>query len=88
MTIISIWEGPVSINPNDVVLSELDVLGTICYTPEDFADTIGMIQDGAIVTDGMITERIALDDVVAGGFDELVAHKDRHVKILVHSGQG
>ena len=68
-TIISIWEGPVSINPNDIVLAELNVLGTICYTPEDFADTIGMIRDGSIVTDGMITERIALDDVVGGGFD-------------------
>ena len=33
VTIISIWEGPVSINPNDIVLSELNVLGTICYTP-------------------------------------------------------
>ena len=85
VTIISIWEGPVSINPNDIVLSELNVLGTICYTPGDFADTIGMIQDGSIVTDGMITERIALDDVVRGGFDELVSHKDRHVKIMVRS---
>ena len=46
-----------------------------------------MIRDGSIVTDGMITERIALDDVVGGGFDELVSHKDRHVKILVRSGQ-
>ena len=79
-------EGPISINPNDIVLSELNVLGTICYTPGDFADTIGMIRDGSIVTDGMITERIALEDVVGGGFDELVSHKDRHVKILVRSG--
>lgn len=31
---------------------------------------------------------IRLDDVVAGGFDELVAHKDRHVKILVRSPEG
>ena len=41
VTIISIWEGPVSINPNDIVLSSSTSLGTICYTPEDFADTIG-----------------------------------------------
>ena len=65
VTIISIWEGPVQINPNDIVVSELNVLGTICYTPEDFADTIAMIQDGRIKTEGMVTERIALTDVVA-----------------------
>ena len=34
LTIISIWVRPVQINPNDIVLSELNVLGTICYTPQ------------------------------------------------------
>ena len=87
VTIISIWEGPVEIHPNDIVLSELNVVGTICYTPADFADTISMLQAGTISTEGIITERIALSDVVAGGFDELVDHKDRHVKILVHSSE-
>jgi (R,R)-butanediol dehydrogenase/meso-butanediol dehydrogenase/diacetyl reductase len=85
LTIISIWEGPVELNPNDIVLSELNVRGTICYTPEDFADTISMIQDGSIETAGIITERIELADVVDAGFDELVNHKDRHVKILVRA---
>jgi len=87
VTIISIWEGPVQINPNDIVLSELNVIGTICYTPEDFSDTISMLKDGSIKTEGIITERIPLSDVVKGGFDELVDHKDRHVKILVRSSE-
>ena len=87
VTIISIWEGPVQVNPNDIVLAELQVLGTICYTPEDFADTIAMLKDGSISTEGIITERIALSDVVDGGFNELVDHKDRHVKILVESSR-
>ena len=85
VTIISIWEGDISFNPNSIVLAELNVAGTICYTPKDFADTISMLQDGSISTEGIITERIPLTDVVKGGFDELVAHKDRHVKILVDS---
>ncbi len=87
VTIISIWEGPVQINPNDIVMSELHVVGTIAYTPEDFADTISMIRDGSIRTEGIITERIGLSDIVDGGFRELVAHKDRHVKILVRSAE-
>jgi (R,R)-butanediol dehydrogenase/meso-butanediol dehydrogenase/diacetyl reductase len=87
VTIISIWEGPVQINPNDIVLSELNVLGTICYTPQDFADTIAMLQDGTIDTEGIITQRIPLTDVVDAGFNELVAHKDRHVKILIRSSE-
>jgi (R,R)-butanediol dehydrogenase/meso-butanediol dehydrogenase/diacetyl reductase len=87
VTIISIWEGPVQINPNDIVLSELNVAGTICYTPEDFSDTISMLKDGSIETEGIITERIPLSDVIEGGFKELVDHKDRHVKILVRSSE-
>jgi (R,R)-butanediol dehydrogenase/meso-butanediol dehydrogenase/diacetyl reductase len=85
VTIISIWEGPVQINPNDIVLSELDVRGTICYSPQDFADTIAMIEDGTIETEGIVTERIGHTDVVDAGFNELIDHKDRHVKILVRS---
>ncbi len=34
-------------------------------------------------TEGIIAERILLSDVVGGGFDELVAQENRHVKILV-----
>ena len=87
VTIVSIWEGPVQINPNDIVLSELNVVGSIAYKPEDFADTIAMLEDGRIDTEGIVTERIGLSDVVEGGFDELVDHKDRHVKILVNSAE-
>jgi (R,R)-butanediol dehydrogenase / meso-butanediol dehydrogenase / diacetyl reductase len=87
VTIISIWEGPVELDPNDIVMSELNVGGTICYTPEDFADTISMLKDGSIRTEGIVTERIPLSDAVEGGFEELVNHKDQHVKILVRSSE-
>ena len=84
---IAIWEGDIRIHPNVMVLGELNIHGTIAYTPQDFADTIAMIRDGKIQTEGIITERIPLSDVVRGGFEELVAHKDRHVKILVRSSE-
>ena len=31
----------------------------------------------------MVSARIALEDVKEAGFDELVNHKDKHIKILV-----
>lgn len=43
--------------------------------------------DGSIETEGIITERIALSDVVQGSFEELVDHKDRYVRILVDSAE-
>ena len=75
------------IDPNQIVLNELHVVGTIAYTPQDFADTITMLRDGSIATDGIITERIGLSDIVKGDFEELIEHKDRHVKILVRSSE-
>lgn len=83
VTIISIWEEPIQLHPNDIVLNELNVVGILAYTPEDFDDTIQMIKDGSIKTEGLVTSRIPISEVIDGGFKELVAHKDRHVKILV-----
>jgi hypothetical protein len=31
----------------------------------------------------MVTSRVYIDDIVAKGFQELVTHKDNHIKILV-----
>jgi hypothetical protein len=42
-----------------------------------------MLKDDSIKTEGIITELVPLSDVVKGGFEELVDHNDRHVKILV-----
>jgi (R,R)-butanediol dehydrogenase/meso-butanediol dehydrogenase/diacetyl reductase len=84
---IAIWEGPIEIHPNDIVLKELNVAGIIAYSSEDFSDTISMLKEGRIDTEGLITGRIALSDVVEKGFGELVDHKDRHVKILVRSSE-
>jgi threonine dehydrogenase-like Zn-dependent dehydrogenase len=69
--------GTVMLVPDDTVLSE--------HSPQDFADTIAMLQDGSMATEGIIAERIELDDVVRGAFDELVDDQDRHVKILVRT---
>ena len=84
---IAIWECGIQIHPNDTVMGELNIAGTIAYTPQDFTDTISMVRDGSIRTEGLITERILLSEVVQGGFEELVDHKDRHVKILVSSNE-
>jgi (R,R)-butanediol dehydrogenase / meso-butanediol dehydrogenase / diacetyl reductase len=46
---------------------------------------ISMLKDSSLRTEGIITERVPLSDVVKGGFEELVAHSDRQIKILADS---
>lgn len=80
---IAIWGQPVELNLNDLVLAEVDLVGTIGYN-RDHPATITLMQDGRIDARGLITKRIGLEEIVEGGFNELIEHKDRHAKILVH----
>lgn len=44
---------------------------------------MALMADGRISTTGWITGKTNLNNVVNDGFEELLKHKDRHVKILV-----
>jgi (R,R)-butanediol dehydrogenase/meso-butanediol dehydrogenase/diacetyl reductase len=67
---------------NDLVLSEVDVIGSLAYCG-DHPDTIKLLQDGKVAADQFITGRIGLDDIVEGGFRQLIDNKEENVKILV-----
>ncbi|MFT8888838.1 2,3-butanediol dehydrogenase [Ethanoligenens sp.] len=83
MVVTSIWEGAIQYNPNSVVLTEKNIVGSICYC-NDFPATIAMMADGRIKADGFITKRIALDDIVTEGFETLTGpEKKAQVKIIV-----
>jgi (R,R)-butanediol dehydrogenase/meso-butanediol dehydrogenase/diacetyl reductase len=73
---------PNALHPNDLVFTEREVLGSLAYTGE-FKTAIALLADGRIQAEPLITGRIKLDDIVEKGFEELVAHKDRNIKIIV-----
>ncbi len=80
---VAVWEKPIEFHPNTLVLSEQRLTGSICYTGPDFPTVIAMLADGRIPAGDLVTARIDLADVVTKGFEELLDHRDRHVKILV-----
>lgn len=83
MVVTSIWEGDTSFNPNSIVFTEKKIVGTIAYRHE-FPATISILSSGRIKTDGYITKKIALDDIVKEGFETLTGpEKKAQVKILV-----
>ncbi|BFZ62882.1 hypothetical protein YB2330_003992 [Saitoella coloradoensis] len=86
---IAIWETEVHFNPNELLLAEKRYLGAICYTPKDIREVIEAMRNGRIEIEEarkMITKKVALKDGVKGGFEELVANKDKHIKILIGTG--
>ncbi|GMQ62223.1 2,3-butanediol dehydrogenase [Vallitalea maricola] len=83
MVITSIWESEVKVNPNVLVFTEKNIVGTLAYRHE-FPATIAQMSDNRIKADGYITKRIHLEDIVEEGFKTLVGKdKKKHVKILV-----
>jgi (R,R)-butanediol dehydrogenase / meso-butanediol dehydrogenase / diacetyl reductase len=79
---VAIWGHAPQVAMNDLVLSEITVLGSLAYCG-DHTNTIGLLRDGKVDAEQFITGRIGLDDLVKGGFRELIDNKEENVKILV-----
>ena len=80
--IVGIFEKPSELHFNELVFNEKEVIGSLAYYGE-FATTIALLADGRLVAEPLITGKIKLDDIVEKGFEELVAHKESNIKILV-----
>lgn len=79
---VAIWGRPATVQVNDLVFAEVDVVGSLAYC-DDHPDTISLLADGKVAAEQFITGRIGLDDLVDGGFRELIDNKEENVKILV-----
>lgn len=79
---VAIWGHAATVDVNSLVVSEVAVLGSLAYCG-DHADTIGLLRDHKVDAGQFITGRIGLDDLVDGGFHELIDNKEENVKILV-----
>ncbi|KIW87285.1 chlorophyll synthesis pathway protein BchC [Cladophialophora bantiana CBS 173.52] len=80
---VAIHEKPLSFNPNDFAFQEKKFMGGICYTNEDFVIALEAIRSGAVPADDFVTSVVPLEDIVQGGFMELIQNKEHHVKILI-----
>jgi len=79
---VAIWGHAATVQMNDLVLSEVNIIGSLAYCG-DHPDTIALLRDGKVAAEQFITGRIGLDDLVKGGFRELIDNKEENVKILV-----
>lgn len=79
--IVSIWEGDAAFHPNTVVLKERQLQGTIAYR-HIYPAVMELMGQGYFSAEKLVTKRITLDEIVAQGFEALVAEKSQ-VKILV-----
>lgn len=80
--VMGVFEQPAVFDFTDLVYGEKTVLGSMGGYGV-FDDAIRMMAEGKFNGEPLITGKIRLDEIVQEGFEALVRHKDRHVKILV-----
>jgi (R,R)-butanediol dehydrogenase/meso-butanediol dehydrogenase/diacetyl reductase len=81
--IIGVFVKPPTVDMNLAVLQERTVVGSLCYAEGDFARVIAMVADGRISTDGLITGRAPLWDIVEGGFMRVINEPEKHIRIVI-----
>ena len=84
IVITSIWEEPVAFDFNSIVFTEKKLVGTLVYRNDEYPATIKLIADKRINTEGFITKKIHLEDIVEDGFGTLTGpDKKEQIKIMV-----
>jgi len=80
---VAIWEKAIPYQPNNLVWKEGKYVTTLGSQGSDFEAVIEAISTGKMVPGEMVTKKIALEDVVEGGFKTLIKDKDNQVKVMV-----
>ncbi|GGM60378.1 (R,R)-butanediol dehydrogenase/meso-butanediol dehydrogenase/diacetyl reductase [Halarchaeum rubridurum] len=88
VTVVSLFEEDVALDPNEIVLGERSVGGSAAYEAGprggvEFDAVPDMFADGTLDPEPLVSDRIALDDVVAAGFEALLDPERDAVKVLV-----
>ena len=82
VVVVGIFEKPALTDYFDAVFFDKSIIGTFGYS-EQFKVTIALLADGRLQAEPLITGRIKVDDLVEKGYEELLTHKDRNIKIIV-----
>lgn len=80
LRIAALYDGPVSIDANQIVQKEMDIKGTFAYRGE-FPTVLQMLADGRVQAEPLITHTFGLDDIDAAFRAQL--DKNTSIKVQV-----
>lgn len=88
ITCVGISDDDVALTPNELVVVERSINGSNGYlsgplAAREFEMAIRFLESGEFDPEAMITGRIGLEDIVDGGFEDLLDPGSEHVKVLV-----
>lgn len=77
VALLGVLNEPVPISQLLLMVKEAQLRASFCYRPASFDEAVGLLADGAVPVDGLVTSRRSLDeapavmDMLAAGTDEL-----------------
>jgi threonine dehydrogenase-like Zn-dependent dehydrogenase len=81
IVVVGVCMEPDTIEPTFGIMKELSLQFVLGYTPEEFAQSLRLLAEGAVDAASLITSKVGLDGV-KGAFAAL-ANPEQHTKILV-----
>jgi (R,R)-butanediol dehydrogenase/meso-butanediol dehydrogenase/diacetyl reductase len=82
--LLGVFAQPVPVDMIDLLMGEKEIAASLSHVwDDDFSTAVDLINSGRVLLDPLITDRIALHDVVTKGFEQLIAEPSRHLKIAV-----
>jgi (R,R)-butanediol dehydrogenase/meso-butanediol dehydrogenase/diacetyl reductase len=86
VVLLGVHHEAVALDWRRVLMNEQQIIGSLIYRRDDFAEAIGILGGGAIDLDRHVTGTIPLADIVPRGFVDLIDRRAAHVKIQVRPG--
>jgi (R,R)-butanediol dehydrogenase / meso-butanediol dehydrogenase / diacetyl reductase len=82
--VVAIHPEPARLDLLQLLLEERAVTSVLAHTLEaDFVPAVGMLAQGLVQWEPLVTDRVPLERVVADGFEKLIHEPQEHGKILV-----
>ena len=75
--------GPASIEPMQISLKDLSIIGTWCYPIYDWPRIIGLVASGWFPVEKIVSSQIDSEDIVTAGFEALLDPEGDEMKVLV-----
>ena len=82
IVIVGIFSAPAPFHFARMQAHEKELIGSSAY-PNEFPAAISFLADGRVNIKPLITGKIKLNEIIEKGFNELLEHPERNIKILV-----
>lgn len=86
VVLVGIYGGPVTLDALSIVTTEREIIGSLSHVyDEDFKTAIGLLAEGSVRAEPVITHRVPIERALDDGLLALANHPENHIKILIRS---